>query len=72
MISGLNGDTPLCHLCSMQMTILLAPSPTGLQKLLDIYYEYACMFELKYNIKKTECMLRRPKWLKSLKTPSLL
>ena len=53
-------------------SVLLAPSPMALQKLLDICYEYGCMYELQYNVKKTECMLIRPKWLKSLKSPTLL
>ena len=65
-------DTWMNHMFYADDSVLLAPSPMALQKLLDICYEYGCMYELQYNIKKTECMLIRPKWLKSLKTPTLL
>ncbi len=52
-------------------SVLLAPSSSALQKLLDICFKYACDYELKYNIKKTECMCVKPKWLKQLKMPDL-
>ena len=60
------------HMFYADDSILLAPSPTSLQKLLNVCHEYACMFELKYNVKKTECMLIKPKCLKFLECPALV
>ena len=60
------------HMFYADDSIIMGPSPTALQELLNICYDYACTVELKYNVKKTVCMLLRPKWLKDLKTPNLL
>ena len=43
----------------MRMTLLVAPSPLALQKLLEICFEYAGVCELKY-VKKTVGMYIRP------------
>ena len=59
------------HMFYADDSVLLAPSPTALQKLLNICYKYGCDFEIKYNVKKTECMCVKPKGCKSLLIPDL-
>ena len=44
------------HLIYADDTVLLAPSPSGLQKLLDVCETFAKENELVYNTKKTVCM----------------
>ncbi|MCP3883797.1 MAG: hypothetical protein GY701_36125, partial [Sulfitobacter sp.] len=60
----LNG-VPYNHLFYADDSVLLAPSPLALQKLLNICEAYAKDVELSYNTKKTVCMSILPKWLKS-------
>ena len=57
------------HLFYADDSVLLAPSPTALQELLNICSEYSKRFELSYNVKKTSCMVIKPKCLKNLKVP---
>ena len=59
-------------ICFMQMTVILAPSPRGMQMLLDICSEYAAKYELKYNQKKTKSMVIKPKWIKNLRLPQFV
>ena len=40
---------------------VLAPSPTGLQKLLDICSSYAIKHDITFNVKKSVCMCVKPK-----------
>ena len=60
------------HMFYADDSVILGPSPTALQELLNICHAYACAVELKYNVKKTVCMMLRPKWLKCLSTPNLM
>ncbi len=53
-------DVYINHMFYADDSVLLAPSPLALQKMLDICYEYFCEFELKYNVKKSVCMVVRP------------
>ena len=48
-------------------TVILAPRPRGMQTLLDICSEYAAKYELKYNPKKTKCMIIKPKWIRDIR-----
>jgi len=64
-------DVYINHMFYADDSVLLAPSPMALQKMLDICYEYFCEFELKYNVKKSVCMVVRPKWLKYLHIPEV-
>ena len=50
--------------------VILAPSPTALQSLLDICNEYAEEFEILYNAKKTKCMCFKSKLMKDIRVPS--
>ena len=59
------------HMFYADDSVLLAPSPSALQKLLNICYNYGCDFEIKYNVKKTECMCVKPKGCRSLLIPDL-
>ena len=55
---------PYNHLFYADDSVLLAPSPSALQKLINICDAYATDVELTYNTKKTVCMSILPKWLK--------
>ena len=57
-------DVPYNHLFYADDSVLLAPTPFALQKLLDICDQFAKTCELVYNTKKTFCMSMLPKWLK--------
>ena len=48
------------HLFYADDTVLLSPSPHGLQELLDICQRYAVSCGIKYNVKKTKCMCIKP------------
>ena len=52
-------------------TVLLAPSPTALQKLIDICVDFANSHHLVYNKKKTKYMCIKPVALKSLYIPNV-
>jgi exonuclease III len=62
-------STSVNHLFYADDAIIMAPSPTALQKLLNICVEYADVNELVYNAKKTVSMCVKPKWLKNLRVP---
>ena len=64
----MNG-TRLNHLFYADDAVLLASSPTALQKLLDICSNYASLYELKYNSRKTKCMTVKPYCYKKLSVP---
>jgi len=49
------------HLCYADDMVILAPSPCGLQLLLDTCSEYALNHDLLYNAKKSKCMVFSPK-----------
>ena len=63
---------PVNHLLYADDSVILAPTPQTLLKLLHIYGSYANDAELMYNTNKTICMAILPKWLRSLKTPSIM
>ena len=65
-------DTNANHLFYADDTVLMASSPSALQKLLDICTEYASKYELKFNAKKTKCMVIKPKCYKGLKVPNFV
>ena len=56
-------NVPFNHLFYADDSVLIAPTPYALQKLLDMCHLYAQSCELKYNTKKTFCMSILPKWL---------
>jgi len=62
---------PVNHLFYADDSVILAPTPQALQKLLHICESFANDVELEYNTKKTFCMAVLPKWLKSVSTPSI-
>ena len=47
----------------------MAPSPSGLQKLIDICMTYASQYELSFNAKKTKVMCFKPKGMSDLYVP---
>jgi hypothetical protein len=57
------------HLFYADDSVLIAPSPRALQRLIDICVDYAGNFELTFNIKKTKVMCFKPKGLKKLRVP---
>ena len=57
------------HLFYADDSVLLAPSPSGLSKLMSICQGYAASSELSYNAKKTVIMCFKPKKLNRLKVP---
>ena len=59
------------HLFYADDSVLLAPTPRALQKLLDICNEFASTHELVYNTKKTFCMSVLPKCLKHVSNVDL-
>ena len=59
------------HLLYADDTVLLAPSPAALQKLVALCETYALDKDILYNYKKTVCMVMLPKTLKKLSVPSI-
>ena len=59
------------HLVYADDTVLLAPAPSALQKLIDYCGTFAAENDIFYNLKKTNCMCVRPKGLKDLYFPRL-
>ena len=55
----MNGEC-MNHMFYADDSILLAPSPSVLQKLLNICHEFGSKHELSYNAKKTVCMALFP------------
>lgn len=62
---------PLNHLFYADDSVLLAPTPQALQKLIHICESFANNVELVYNTKKTFCMTVLPKWLKNMTFPNI-
>ena len=64
-------DCFINHVCYADDSVLIAPSPTALQHLIDICQNYANSNEIIYNIKKTTCMSIKPRSLKNLNVPNI-
>ena len=58
------GDTCMNHIIYVYDTVLLAPSPAALQKLLDIAAQFINDRELVANMKKNKCMTIKPSVIK--------
>ena len=65
---NLNGKC-MNHLIYADDMVLLAPSPSALQNLLNECEAYAVDNAIKYNEIKTVCMSVLPKWLKTVNVP---
>ena len=59
------------HLVYADDTVLIAPSPSALQELVNFCSQFAAENDIMYNLKKTKCMCVRPKWLKDLSFPDI-
>ena len=59
------------HLVYADDTVLLAPAPSALQKLIDYCVEFAGDNDILYNLNKTKTMCIRPKGLKDLYFPKM-
>jgi len=59
------------HLIYADDTVLLAPSPSALQKLINHCVKFAECNDIFYNLKKTKCMCVRPKGLNNLYFPKM-
>ena len=59
------------HLVYADDTVLLAPDPAALQKLIDHCVSFARSNDIHYNLKKTKCMYLRPREHKDLYFPKL-
>jgi hypothetical protein len=66
----LNGQSQN-HLFYADDSVVLAPSPDGLQHLVNVCQEYAIGHGLRYNTKKTVCMCVKPKSKKYLRVPQI-
>ena len=65
------GDTNMNHLLYADDSVILAPSPSSLQKLLKICEKFACENELTFNAKKTKCMCFCSMKLKAFVIPTV-
>ena len=65
-------DTCVNHLFYADDSVIMAPSASALQKLLNICEQVASEHELSFNVKKTVCMCIKPKWLKDLTVPTFV
>ena len=59
------------HLVYADDTVLLAPSPSALQKLINCCVTFAKPNDIFYNFKKTKCMCVKPKGMKDLYFPKM-
>ena len=59
------------HLFYADDTVLLSPSPSGLQKLINVCTNYGKNHEILYNARKTVCMAFRPKIILKHRLPSM-
>ena len=59
------------HLIYADDTVILAPSPDALQKLIDICFKFADNNEMVVNEKKPYVMCVKPKSLKKLRVPNV-
>ena len=64
-------DCQVNHLFYADDAVLLAPSPSAMQKLLAICDKFASEHELVYNVKKSVLMCVKPRWLKNLSIPAM-
>ena len=64
-------DTCVNHIIYADDSVLLSPSPAGLQKLLDICNIYAENHDITYNIKKSICMCLKPSNVKRMHVPTM-
>ena len=64
-------DTCVNHLFYADDSVLLAPSPYALQKLVDICQSYASQNEITYNVKKTVCMNVMSENCKNINVPNV-
>lgn len=70
-IGCMYNDVLINHLFYADDSVLLAPSASGLQKLINICESYALLYDIKFNVKKTVCMCIKPKWMKHFNIPSV-
>ena len=59
------------HLIYADDTVLIAPSPSALQRLINYCAQFAASNDILYNLKKTKCMCFRPKGMKDLYFPKI-
>ena len=59
------------HLIYADDTVLLAPSPAALQKLIDVCNTYVSSHDLVFNVAKSKCLVVKPHSMKSLHVPTL-
>ena len=64
-------DTSINHIMYADDAVLLAPSPAGLQKLLNICAKYSVHNDIIYNVRKTVCMCIMPKSVRNIHLPEL-
>ncbi len=62
----------LNHLFYADDSILLAPTPSSLQKLLNICEDFSRDFELFYNVEKTKCIMFCCKMFQNIKSPTVV
>ena len=58
------------HLVYADDTVILAPSPSALQELIDCCGKFAQEHDILYNVKKTKILCVKPKRLKDLQVPN--
>ena len=59
------------HIIYADDTVLLAPSPAALQKLIDVCNTYVSSHDLVFNVAKSKCLVVKPHSMKSLHVPTL-
>lgn len=64
-------DVYVNHLVYADDTVLIAPSPSALQELINYCSIFAKDNDIIYNLKKTKCMYIKPKWLNDLYFPGV-
>ena len=60
------------HLCYADDMVLVAPTPQGLQKMLDICADFADTHDVLFNTKKTVCMALLPNMFKDMLLPDIV
>ena len=64
-------ETCVNHLLYADDTVLISPSPSGLQKLVNLCCSYALANDITFNTKKTKLMCFKPKCHKDLFVPQI-
>lgn len=64
-------STFINHLFYADDSVILAPSPTALQRLINVCETYANNNDIQYNVEKTRCMCIKPKDLKNIYVPEV-